>query len=144
MKAGVEAVTAPGIQQKKRGILRRMYRQRYLQIMALLGVAWMIVFNYVPMYGIVIAFKNYDIIGSIANAPWAGLEHFREFFEDENLGYVIKNTLGISVLRLLIGFPLPILFAILLNEMRSIRFQKVFRPFRICRISCPGLFSAEY
>ncbi|WP_340021276.1 ABC transporter permease subunit [Paenibacillus sp. FSL K6-1096] len=124
MKAGVEAVTAPGIQQKKRGILRRMYRQRYLQIMALLGVAWMIVFNYVPMYGIVIAFKNYDIIGSIANAPWAGLEHFREFFEDENLGYVIKNTLGISVLRLLIGFPLPILFAILLNEMRSIRFQK--------------------
>ncbi|CQR51521.1 ABC transporter permease [Paenibacillus riograndensis] len=124
MKAGVEAAADPGINQKKWGILRRMYRQRYLQIMALLGVAWMIVFNYFPMYGIVIAFKNYDIIGSIGSAPWAGLEHFREFFEDENLGYVVKNTLGISALRLLIGFPLPILFAILLNEMRSVRFKK--------------------
>lgn len=124
MKAGVEAVADPGINQTKRGILRRMYRQRYLQIMALLGVVWMLVFNYFPMYGIIIAFKDYDIIGSIGSAPWVGLEHFREFFEDENLGYVIKNTLGISMLRLLIGFPLPILFAILLNEMRSVRFKK--------------------
>ncbi|MBD0381967.1 ABC transporter permease [Paenibacillus sedimenti] len=106
-------------------LLRKLYGQRYLQVMALLGVAWMIVFNYVPMYGIIIAFKDFNIIKSIGEAPWAGLEHFKAFMEDDNLGYVIKNTLGMSVLKLLIGFPLPIAFALFLNELRSIRFKKL-------------------
>jgi putative aldouronate transport system permease protein len=105
--------------------LRKLYGQRYLQAMALLGVAWMIVFNYVPMYGIIIAFKDFNIIKPIAEAPWTGLEHFKAFMEDDNLGYVIKNTLGMSVLKLLIGFPLPIGFALFLNELRSIRFKKL-------------------
>jgi putative aldouronate transport system permease protein len=106
-------------------LLRKLYRQRYLQVMALLGVAWMIVFNYVPMYGIIIAFKDFNIIKSISEAPWTGLEHFKAFMDDDNLGYVIKNTLGMSVLKLLIGFPLPIGFALFLNELRSIRFKKL-------------------
>jgi putative aldouronate transport system permease protein len=105
--------------------LRKLYGQRYLQAMALLGVAWMIVFNYVPMYGIIIAFKDFNIIKPIAEAPWTGLEHFKAFMEDDNLGYVIKNTLGMSALKLLIGFPLPIGFALFLNELRSIRFKKL-------------------
>jgi putative aldouronate transport system permease protein len=105
--------------------LRKLYGQRYLQAMALLGVAWMIVFNYVPMYGIIIAFKDFNIIKSISEAPWTGLEHFKAFMDDDNLGYVIKNTLGMSVLKLLIGFPLPIGFALFLNELRSIRFKKL-------------------
>jgi putative aldouronate transport system permease protein len=96
-----------------------------LQVMALLGVAWMIVFNYVPMYGIIIAFMDFNIIKSISEAPWTGLEHFKAFMDDDNLGYVIKNTLGMSVLKLLIGFPLPIGFALFLNELRSIRFKKL-------------------
>jgi len=82
-------------------------------------------FNYVPMYGIIIAFKNFNIIKSISEAPWAGFEHFKAFMEDDNLGYVIKNTLGMSVLKLLIGFPLPIAFALFLNELRSIRYKKL-------------------
>jgi putative aldouronate transport system permease protein len=106
-------------------LLRKLYGQRYLQVMALLGVAWMIVFNYVPMYGIIIAFKDFNIIKPISEAPWAGLEHFKAFMEDDNLGYVIKNTLGMSALKLLIGFPLPIVFALFLNELRSIRFKKL-------------------
>ncbi|WP_130607584.1 ABC transporter permease [Cohnella abietis] len=122
--AAVETAKKPGNKQTNRRWLRRFYKQRYLQIMALLGVAWIIVFNYVPMYGIIIAFKDYDIIGSISSAPWVGLDNFKEFFEDENLAYVVKNTLGISLLRLIIGFPLPILFAILLNEMRSARLKR--------------------
>jgi putative aldouronate transport system permease protein len=105
--------------------LRKLYGQRYLQAMALLGVAWMIVFNYVPMYGIIIAFKDFNIIKSIAEAPWTGLEHFKAFMDDDNLGYVIKNTLGMSALKLIIGFPLPIGFALFLNELRSIRFKKL-------------------
>ncbi|NEW09357.1 sugar ABC transporter permease [Paenibacillus sp. SYP-B3998] len=106
-------------------LLRILYGQRYLQAMALLGVAWMIIFNYVPMYGIIIAFKDFNIIKTISEAPWAGLEHFKAFMEDDNLGYVIKNTLGMSVLKLIIGFPLPIAFALFLNEIRSVRFKKL-------------------
>ncbi|OPA75810.1 protein lplB [Paenibacillus selenitireducens] len=103
---------------------RKFYGQRYLQVMALLGVAWMVIFNYIPMYGIIIAFKDFDIISSISQAPWVGLEHFKAFLEDENLPYVIKNTLGMSLLRLIIGFPLPIIFALFLNEVKSVIFKK--------------------
>ncbi|KAF9126404.1 hypothetical protein BGX30_015268 [Mortierella sp. GBA39] len=67
---------------------------------------------------------GFDIIHSISSAPWVGLDHFKEFLEDDSLGYVIKNTLGMSLLKLVIGFPLPILFALLLNEIRSIVFKK--------------------
>ena len=91
--------------------------------MALLGVAWMIIFNFIPMYGGIIAFKDYDIIRTIAEAPWVGLKHFKEFLADENFGYVMKNTLGISLLKLL-TFPLPIIFALFLNEVRSLRYKK--------------------
>ncbi|GGI46379.1 ABC transporter permease [Paenibacillus marchantiophytorum] len=106
-------------------LLRKLIGQRYLQAMALLGVAWMIIFNYVPMYGIIIAFKDFNIIKAISEAPWVGLENFKAFMEDDNLGYVIKNTLGMSVLKLIIGFPLPIAFALFLNEIRSVRYKKL-------------------
>ncbi|MHA0858069.1 ABC transporter permease [Paenibacillus sp. CMAA1364] len=107
-----------------RNWLKRFYNQRHLQTMALLGVVWMIIFNYLPMTSLVIAFKDYDIIRTISEAPWVGLEHFREFLDDDNLPNVIRNTLGMSFFKLLIGFPLPIIFALFLNELRSIRFKK--------------------
>ncbi|MDF2922392.1 MAG: protein lplB [Paenibacillaceae bacterium] len=109
-----------------RRLLRRFYAQRYLQVMALLGVAWMIIFNYIPMYGIIIAFKNFvNISRPVSEAEWVGLQHFREFLHDDELYSVIRNTLGISILKLVIGFPLPIAFAIFLNELRSMRFKKI-------------------
>ncbi len=117
----------PAAFQSKRGAagwIRLFYRQRQLQTMALLGVAWILIFNYIPMYGILIAFKNFSIIKPVSEAPWVGFEHFRAFLEDENLLPVIRNTLGMSLLKLVIGFPLPILFALFLNELRSVRFKK--------------------
>ncbi|WP_339323998.1 ABC transporter permease subunit [Paenibacillus sp. FSL W8-0194] len=105
-------------------LLKKLLSQKYLQVMALLGVAWMIIFNYIPMYGIIIAFKQYVITRPISEAPWVGLEHFKAFFEDEDLPRVIWNTLGISLIKLIVGFPLPILFALFLNELRSIRLKK--------------------
>lgn len=103
---------------------KRFIAQRHLQTMALLGIVWMIIFNYIPMYGIIIAFKDYNIVKTIAEAPWVGLTHFKEFLDDDNLSNVIKNTLGISLFKLIIGFPLPIIFALFLNEVRSMRFKK--------------------
>lgn len=108
----------------KNGVLTKMIRQRYLHLMVIPGIIWMIIFSYIPMYGIIIAFKNYSIIGSIADAPWVGLSNFKEFLMDENFFLVMKNTLGISFLKLLIGFPIPIIFAILLNELYHSKFKK--------------------
>ncbi|MBP1976845.1 putative aldouronate transport system permease protein [Cohnella thailandensis] len=129
MNANAEApnpasAAAVGSGMTRRKWLRKLYRQRYLQIMALLGIAWMIIFNYIPIYWNVIAFREFDIIQPLSAAPWVGLEHFKEFLSDDSLGYVIRNTLGMSLLKLIIGFPLPIAFALLLNEVRSSRYKK--------------------
>lgn len=112
------------IQKPKMSTFKKLLSQKYLQLMVLPGVIWMFVFNYIPMSGIVIAFKNFKITKPISKAPWVGFEHFIEFFTDPNFSNIMINTLGISLLKLLIAFPLPILFAILLNEIRHARFKK--------------------
>ncbi|MCA1029514.1 ABC transporter permease subunit [Bacillus timonensis] len=117
-------ITTPKREKYKR-TMSNLLQQRYLQIMALLGVVWMFIFNYIPMYGLIIAFKEYSIIRTIAEAPWVGLMQFREFLEDDNFWIVLKNTLGISLIKLFIGFPLPIIFALLLNELTSLKFKKM-------------------
>lgn len=109
---------------KRKRLIKKLLSQKELQIMALLGVIWMIIFNYIPMYGITIAFKKFNIIKPISAAPWVGLQYFKEFFADENFWLVVKNTIGLSFLKLIISFPLPIIFALLLNELTSIRFKK--------------------
>lgn len=103
---------------------KKLYSQRHIQIMALLGVAWIIIFNYIPMYGVIIAFKEFNIVRSIGEAPWVGFTHFLEFFKDESFIDVMRNTLGISLIKLVIGFPLPIIFALFLNEVRSVLFKR--------------------
>lgn len=119
-----------GIKQKKSKkenflkLLRILKKQRYLHFMVLPGIIWMIIFNYIPMYGIIIAFKNYSIVDTIGSAPWVGFDNFREFLTDSNFASVMKNTLGISILKLVIGFPLPIMFAILLNELYHSKLKK--------------------
>lgn len=111
-------------QTPKMSTFKKLLSQKYLQLMVLPGIIWMFIFNYIPMSGIVIAFKNFKITKPISKAPWVGLEHFTEFFTDPNFSDIMINTLGISLLKLLIAFPLPILFAILLNEIRHARFKK--------------------
>lgn len=106
-------------------LVRKLAGQRYLQVMALLGVAWMIIFNYIPMYSVIIAFKEYNIIHSVHEAKWVGLEHFREFLDDDELPGVIWNTVGMSLIKLVVAFPLPIIFALFLNELRSLQLKKL-------------------
>lgn len=117
----------------RKSIWQTFKEQRHLQIMALLGVVWMLVFNYAPMYGIIVAFKkNYKITESLFSlsflkTPWAdanGFQHFINFIKDPEFGNILANTLGMSILKLVIGFPLPIAFAILLNELRNPRFKR--------------------
>lgn len=105
-------------------LIARFKKERYLQMMALFGILWMIIFNYAPMYGIIIAFKEYKIIKPISEAEWVGLKWFKEAFLDDNFLPVLRNTLAISLMKLGIGFPLPIIFAIMLNEIRQAKFKR--------------------
>ncbi len=117
----------------KKSFWVRLHEEKYLQVMALLGIVWMLIFNYIPMYGILIAFKkNFFITTPLFSkkfftTPWAdhgGFQHFLNFFKDEEFFNVMANTLGISLLKLAFNFTLPIVFALLLNEVRNIRFKK--------------------
>jgi putative aldouronate transport system permease protein len=122
------------LQLHKRSFLKRLQEEKYLQFMALLGVLWMLVFNYAPMYGILIAFKkNYKITLPLFSldfikSEWAthyGFNHFLLFFKDEEFVNIMVNTLGISLIKLFFVFPLPIIFALFLNEVRNQKFKKI-------------------
>lgn len=93
--------------------------------MVLPGMIWLLVFCYLPMYGCQIAFQNYRITDVLGTSDWAGLKWFTKFFQDPSFFQVMKNTLGISFLKLLFGFTAPIIFALLLNEIRNLKFKRV-------------------
>ena len=104
--------------------LKEIYRQRQLHWMVLPGVAFMIVFNYIPIYGIIIAFKNYTVIDTISSAPWVGLENFRIILHDSFFWEAVGNTLAISMMKLGLGFAIPIILAIMICEMRDGKLKK--------------------
>ena len=93
--------------------------------MFLPGLAYYVLFHYVPIYGVQIAFRDYFFLKGIWGSPWVGWENFRDAFALGSFWEVFRNTLVISTLKLLFGFPAPIILAILLNELRSIRFKRV-------------------
>lgn len=98
--------------------------QLEIQSMALLAVVFLLVFAYIPMYGIQIAFREYNILKGLDNAAFTGLKYFREFILDINLPKVLRNTLCINLLSLLLGFPVPLILAILLTELRGEKFKR--------------------
>lgn len=98
--------------------------QFWLQLMVIPGIVWLIVFCYVPMYGIIIAFENYKPGQPFLNGKFVGLEHFITFFQDKYALQSVVNTLKISLIKLVVGFPAPIIFALLLNELTSEKFKK--------------------
>jgi putative aldouronate transport system permease protein len=106
--------------QKWNPILRNW--QLYLLISPV--VAYYIVFQYLPMYGIQIAFKDFIATKGIWGSPWVGFEHFERFFHSYFFWRLIKNTLGLGLYSLAVGFPVPILLALLMNEVRAEKFKK--------------------
>ncbi|EGO8883073.1 sugar ABC transporter permease [Enterococcus faecalis] len=105
--------------------LKKFYDQRQLHWMVLPGVAFMIVFNYIPIYGIIIAFKNYTIVDTVSSATWVGLENFRIIMEDSFFWEAVRNTLAISLMKLFLGFAIPIILAVMIFEMRDGHLKKV-------------------
>lgn len=89
------------------------------------ALIYLLLYCYYPMYGVQIAFKNFRVTKGIAGSEWVGLEHFRKFFSNPSCRALIKNTLVISLYSLVVGFPLPIIFALTLNEVAPGRYKKL-------------------
>lgn len=95
-----------------------------LYLLVLPPVLYLLIFKYIPMVGVQIAFKDFSVVKGIWDSPWVGLKHFEAFFESPNFWLLIKNTIGISFYSLLAGFPIPIMLALALNEIRTGFFKK--------------------
>jgi len=101
--------------------LRRHY---WLYLFLLPGFVFLVVFRYIPMGGIIIAFKDYNNVKGVFGSPWVGVKHFEYMFQSAAFLRVLRNSIVISVYRLAAGFPAPILLALLLNEMRSQAYKR--------------------
>lgn len=98
-----------------------------LYVLLFPSIILLIMFAYIPMIGLVIAFKDYSPANGIINSPWVGFKYFTQFFNSVQFGTTMMNTLKISIYSIVVGFPLPILLALLCNQLRAGKFKKVFQ-----------------
>ena len=106
------------------GTWRSVRRSWQLYVMLSLPLLWLLVFQYWPMYGVQIAFRNFNVVDGITGSPWVGLDNFQRFANSYNFWQILKNTIILSVYSLVAGFPLPILLALALNHISRTWFKK--------------------
>ena len=123
--AGAKSKAEPRSRLALSRLARTFQRDKYLYLMVLLPLAYFIVFHYIPLYGVTLAFKDFDIGEGIMGSPWVGLKYFEEFFSNPYSWLVIRNTVVLRLWQLAIGFPAPIILALLLNELRTVRFKSI-------------------
>lgn len=120
---------AYGTAVKKESVLMRNlkeYKDNWpIFLMLVPGLIYFIVFHYIPLYGVTIAFKDFRLLDGILGSPWAGLKYFKMAFDSVDFWNSFRNTMIISLLKLAFTFPAPILLALLLNEVRCMKFKKV-------------------
>lgn len=126
---------------------KKFWRSRYLLLMLLPALIWYIVFMYAPMYGAQIAFRDFSPVLGITGSKWVGFKYFIQFFKSEYFGRLIKNTLGISLYSIIVGFPIPIILALLINEVRGKFFKRsvqtvVYLPHFISAVVVVSILSA--
>jgi putative aldouronate transport system permease protein len=105
--------------------LKGIRRNWDMYLLILPVVAYFIIFHYLPMYGVQIAFKDFLAVKGIGGSPWVGLKHFERFFNSYYAWRLIRNTVGLSLYQLVITFPVPIILALLINEVRNSKFKRV-------------------
>ena len=120
--------TSPPVDTKtgnKRQILwKDLKRDKLLYLLLILPITVYVLFYYKPMFGLQIAFKNYNVFQGISESPWVGFEHFKTFFHSPFFGRTLKNTLMLSLYNMLFAFPAPIILALMFNEVQKIKFKK--------------------
>lgn len=110
---------------RKKGFAQTLLKQHQLVLMVIPGILIVLVFNYFPMYGALIAFEKYSPAKGIWGSQWVGLKYFKMFFGNPMAAKLIKNTLLLGFYSLIFGFPAPILLALLIDQLRNPRFKKV-------------------
>lgn len=114
---------------KKQEFIKYFMQHKWLYFMLIPGALYFIIFRYVPMGGIIIAFQQYSPFSGILGSKWVGFMHFRSFFTGTDFFMLLKNTLGISLLSLIFYFPAPIILALLLNEIKSQKYKRTIQTF---------------
>lgn len=112
---------------KRHGLLRRVYRDRQLLLLLLPGLAFYVVFRYGPMYGLIISFKKYSPFLGVGSSPWVGLRYLSQFLSSQDFGMLFSNTFILGALTIAVCFPAPIVFALLLNEVRCAKLRKAYQ-----------------
>jgi len=109
----------------EKSYFKRLAGQWDIQLMVVPALLLIIVFQYIPMYGVLLGFQDYSLFKGFLDSPWVGLKHFEAFFNDPDFNRVIRNTIVISFLKFFIGFPAPIILALMLNEVSKLAFKRV-------------------
>lgn len=109
---------------RKKVVTAKIKKNKYLYLMFSLPFIYYLVFHYAPMYGVLIAFKDYKVGKGIMGSPWAGLKYFKQFIMDPYFWKLVKNTLLLNIYNIFWSFPAPIILALLLNELKNEKFKK--------------------
>ena len=112
-----KTVVISGIEVKPKSLKSRIWANRQYYLFLLPALLFVLIFHYAPMYGIQIAFKNYKVSLGMADSPWVGLRNFKDFFGSYLFWDLLRNTLSLSIYSLIVSFPIPIIIALILNEM---------------------------
>ena len=110
---------------KRRSFLRRVKKHKLHLMMIIPVILWYLLFKYGPLYGVTLAFKEFQMLKGISGSPWVGLDNFKRLFDSYNFWNVFQNTIIIAGLKFLFGFPAPIILALMLNELRPQRYKRV-------------------
>ncbi|OAS18703.1 ABC transporter permease [Paenibacillus oryzisoli] len=105
--------------------LRQLRMDRWLYLMLVPGILYFVVFKYLPMWGVFLAFKDYQPFLGFWGSKWVGLKHFERFFTDPSFWHLLRNTFSIASYNLIFYFPLPILLALMLNELKNELFKRL-------------------
>ncbi|MEG0542324.1 MAG: ABC transporter permease subunit [Angelakisella sp.] len=103
---------------------KRIFAKADLYLLLALPLAWYVIFQYLPIYGVQIAFRRFNPAVGIMESEWVGLKYFMQFFDSYYFGELIYNTITLSIFQLIVGFPIPILLALMINEIRSSKMKK--------------------
>lgn len=109
---------------KMNRLKKKLWHDRYLLLLILPGILYFLIYRYLPMAGLLLAFKDFSPFQGFAGSPWVGLQNFQLIFEDSEVIHVIGNTLQLSLLQIFFAFPISILLALMLNELRNQVFKR--------------------
>nr|WP_139995173.1 MULTISPECIES: sugar ABC transporter permease [Paenibacillus] len=109
---------------KRAHIMRNILKNKWLYLMISPGLLYILIYKYIPMYGLIISFQNYKSYQGILGSEWVGFEHFERLFGSPDFWMIFSNTIILFALQLLIFFPIPIILALMLNELRSEKYKR--------------------